>query len=281
MNNKNNIKQTPETKVAPTSEEVMELPAVPIDDLVQIAQAAQQRIEAIKLIKTVALGVTNARDWVDQQGRPYLQASGCEKVARTFGISWQILGEPEIEHLPGGHIQVTYKARFSLGKASIEAIGVRASNEPFFSTRWKKNGEKVTLPASEITLGDVKKAAYTNCLANGISRLLGIRNLTWEDLEKFAGIKREEVSRIEYRKRKPEPEGRINQAQQKRLWAIARQHGLTDDEVRSIITQAGYTSTAEIKRDDYDGIIHAIETQGKLKSQPTVEDVDEAPMRGN
>lgn len=280
MNNKD-VKDTPETKSVPTSEEVMELPAVPIDELVQIAQAAQQRIEAIKLIKTVALGVTNARDWVDQQGRPYLQASGCEKVARTFGISWQILGEPQVEHLPGGHIQVTYKARFSLGKASIEAIGVRASNEPFFSTRWKKNGEKITLPASEITLGDVKKAAYTNCLANGISRLLGIRNLTWEDVEQFAGIKREQVSRVEYRQRKLQSEDRISQAQQKRLWAIARQHGLSDDEVRSIITQAGYTSTAEIKKDEYDGIIHAIEMQGKLKNQPTVEDVDEAPMRGD
>ena len=45
-------------------------------------------------------------------------------------------------------------------------------------------------------------AALTNLLGNGITRLLGIRNLTWEDLEKYAGIKKDEVSKVEYKDRK-------------------------------------------------------------------------------
>jgi hypothetical protein len=49
---------------------------------------------------------------------------------------------------------------------------------------------------------DVKMAALTNLLGNGITRLLGIRNLTWDDLEKYAGIKQEDVKgKIEYKKK--------------------------------------------------------------------------------
>jgi hypothetical protein len=48
-------------------------------------------------------------------------------------------------------------------------------------------------------------AAMTNLLGNGITRLLGIRNLTWEDLEKYAGIKKDQVGKIEYNGKNKEP----------------------------------------------------------------------------
>jgi len=60
------------------------------------------------------------------------------------------------------------------------------------------NGERKELPPSEIDPGDVKKAAYTNCIGNGITRLLGLRNISYEDLEKVAGIKREQITHIRY-----------------------------------------------------------------------------------
>jgi hypothetical protein len=43
-------------------------------------------------------------------------------------------------------------------------------------------------------------AALTNLLGNGITRILGIRNLTYDDLEKFAGIKQAEVKGVKYKK---------------------------------------------------------------------------------
>jgi hypothetical protein len=46
----------------------------------------------------------------------------------------------------------------------------------------------------------VKKAAYTNLLGNGITRILGLRNLTWEDLQEFAGISKDQVGRVDYKK---------------------------------------------------------------------------------
>ncbi|MFA5560113.1 MAG: hypothetical protein WDA59_11785 [Methanofastidiosum sp.] len=163
------------------------------DNLVQIADIAEKRIEAIKKIKQVALKVTNSNDWVDQGGKPYLQASGAEKVARTFGISWRI-DEPILTIEEDGNYSYTYKGYFTLGSSNIEAIGSRGTKDPFFS---KSHGEQK--PLSEIDRNDVKKAAYTNLLGNGITRILGIRNLTWEELE-AAGIHRNKTSRVDYGK---------------------------------------------------------------------------------
>ena len=172
------------------------LPAIADQTLIAVADQAEQRIEAMNKIKRLALKLTNPHDWVNENGRPYLQASGGEKVARLFGISWRIF-EPTRESLEGGHFTYTYHGEFSLAGATIEAIGTRSSKDGFFK-RYDK--ERVELPPSEIDPGDVKKSAYTNLLGNGITRLLGIRNLTWEDLKEFAGIEQKDVGSVDYKK---------------------------------------------------------------------------------
>jgi hypothetical protein len=167
------------------------------DQLIAVAAAAERRIEAVNKIKRLALRVTNERDWRDQGGNPYCQVSGNEKVARLFGVSWR-LDEPIRENHEDGHFSYSFKGYFSMGTAEIEVIGTRSSKDPFFSGSKDK-----PIPPSEIDSNDVKKGAMTNCLGNGISRLLGIRNLTWEDL-KAAGIDREKVGKVSYRDSDPQ-----------------------------------------------------------------------------
>ena len=183
--------------------EVVDSSIVPVasEALVELAAQAERRVEAINKIKQYSLRLTQPGDWVDQNGKPYLQVSGAEKIARLFGISWRI-DEPIREELEGGHYIYTYKGYFSLAGAEIEAIGSRSSKDPFFKRYVYVNGERKELPPSEIDPGDVKKAAYTNCIGNGITRLLGLRNISYEDLEKVAGIKREQITQIEYRSKK-------------------------------------------------------------------------------
>ena len=180
--------------------EVVDSSIVPVasEALVELAAQAERRIEAINKIKAYSLRLTQPSDWVDQNGRPYLQVSGAEKIARLFGISWRI-DEPIREELEGGHYIYTYKGYFSLAGAEIEAIGSRSSKDPFFKRYVYVNGQRKELPPSEIDPGDVKKAAYTNCIGNGITRLLGLRNISYEDLEKVAGIKREQIAKIQYK----------------------------------------------------------------------------------
>lgn len=160
------------------------------DNLVAIAEAAERRVEAINRIKKAALAVTNGQDWTDQSGKPYLQVSGAEKVARLFGISWRI-DQPMLEVDDDRHFSYTYKGYFSMGSAEIEVIGTRSSKDPFFS----RGG---TIPPTEIDRNDVKKAALTNCIGNGITRFLGIRNLSWDDL-KGSSINQGNVTKVEYK----------------------------------------------------------------------------------
>jgi len=176
-----------------------DVPAIGDQALIALAEQADKRVKALNTIKKAALIATNARDWTDQNGNPYLQVSGSEKVARVFGISWKI-DDPVFETEESGHFSYTYKGYFTVSGATIEAIGTRSSKDPFFKRYSGKGEDRKELPPSEIDKGDLKKAAYTNCIGNGVTRLLGLRNLTWEDLEKFAGIKKEGVNRVDYKK---------------------------------------------------------------------------------
>jgi len=185
-------------------EREMGLPAITSGALIDIAEQAEKRVTAIIKIKKVALMVTNRFDWTNQQDRPYLQVSGSEKIANLFNISWRI-DEPRLEFEDDGHFTYTFKGEFSLAGRTIEVEGSRSSKDPFFKKYdWLPgpdgNKVKTEKPISAIDKRDVKMAALTNLLGNGISRILGIRNLQWSDLQEFAGIKKEDVQGIEYKK---------------------------------------------------------------------------------
>jgi len=228
------------------------LPAIADTSLTALADQAEKRIEAMNKIKRIALKLTNPHDWVDENGRPYLQASGAEKVGRLFGISWRV-SEPIKEDLEGGHFMYTYTGEFSLAGATIDAIGTRSSKDAFFK-KYLYEGEGMNrrrageLPPSEIDPGDVKKSAYTNLLGNGITRMLGIRNLTYDDLAEFAGIQKSQITSVEFKKGRPagkpaapaprpatqappaeaEDAGMATEAQQKAIHAILGQLGVED-----------------------------------------------------
>jgi len=167
-------------------------------DLELIIQEADKRVEILKRVLGVAVKRTNAKDWVDQQGHPYLTASGSEKIAPLFGIKMDRLSDKrdEREDDKGKYYIYTFQATFFWKGGSIEAIGTCSSRDKFFS--WD-SGKKEWKPLSDFDETNIKKAAYSNLMVNGITRVLGIRNLTWEDLEPF-GIKKSDCARVEYGK---------------------------------------------------------------------------------
>ncbi len=159
-----------------TNELDTEISMLSNDNLIAMAEQAEKRITAINRIMTASLKITNENDWVLIAGVPYLQESGATKVARLFGIGWSI-SNPILETEPDGHFTYTYKARFTMGNISIEATGSRSSKEDFFT------GKENPKAPQDIDKRDVKMSAYTNCINNGIKRILpGLRNLTVEDM---------------------------------------------------------------------------------------------------
>lgn len=156
------------------------------DNILALAQKADQYIEAMNKIMTAALKITNELDWCLIGGTPYLQESGATKVARLFGISWQIIGKPEVTCDPQGYKTYTYKARFYLNNQSIEAEGSRSMKDEFFTGKQKdRDGNPLQFKKpDEIDERDVRLAAYTNCINNGVKRLIpGLRNIDISVLE--------------------------------------------------------------------------------------------------
>lgn len=153
------------------------------DNILYLAQKAEAYINAMNRIMEAALKITNELDWVLIGGKPYLQESGATKVARLFGISIQLIGQPVVECDPEGYKTYTYKARFMLKDQFVECEGSRGMKEDFFAGK----GENKKKP-DEIDERDVKMAAYTNCINNGIKRLIpNLRNIDVGTLER-AGL---------------------------------------------------------------------------------------------
>lgn len=161
------------------------------DNILYLAEKAEKYVAALNRIMDAALKITCEYDWVLIGGKPYLQESGATKVARLFGISIQLIGAPTIECDKEGYKTYTYKARFMLKDQFIECEGSRGMKEDFFA---KAGKDKPLKKPDEIDDRDVKMAAYTNCLNNGIKRLIpNLRNIDVATLEK-AGL---DVSKIQ------------------------------------------------------------------------------------
>lgn len=163
-----------------------------IEKLGQLAKNADQLAEDIKRIKTAALKLTNSADWVDFGGTPYLQGSGVEKIAGAFGITWRKTQPLERQEINGKIYYITTML-FSLGGRTIEAIGSRSPEDDFFDNQ------------KTLDEGDVIKASYTNCEVNGVTRILGIRNLTFAELEK-AGLLRKDMKGFKFKNKEESPE---------------------------------------------------------------------------
>lgn len=155
------------------------------DNILYLAEKAEKYIDAMNRIMDAALKITSELDWVLIGGKPYLQESGTTKVARLFGISIQLIGTPTVEFDNEGYATYTYKARFMLKDQFIECEGSRGMKEDFFA---KAGKDKPLKKPDEIDARDVKMAAYTNCLNNGIKRLIpNLRNIDVATLER-AGL---------------------------------------------------------------------------------------------
>ena len=159
------------------------------DNILYLAERADEFLTAMKKIMTVALKVTTENDWTLIGGKPYLQETGATKVARLFGISWQKIGLPLVEADNLGYKTFTYTCRFYLRDQFVECDGSRSMKDDFFAKG--KNG--VLKKPDEIDERDVKQSAYTNCINNGIKRLIpGLRGIDVKTLNE-AGLNVEKI----------------------------------------------------------------------------------------
>jgi hypothetical protein len=166
-----------------------------VEDIISIAQKREGIID--KLME-IALKRTNHRDWMSVEKQPYLGHSGAEKVARLFGIKLRTIQTTKdwSEDSKGRFYiyRTTGTAELPGSYDSIEALGTCSQRDKFFG--WANGAWRDTADIDET---NIMKASYSNFVVNAITHLLGLRNMTWEDL-KSAGIDTDKILKIEYDK---------------------------------------------------------------------------------
>jgi len=223
------------------------------DNADDIIAAAERRINNLQKVISLALKITNKYDWVDFSGRPFLNASGTQKVARLFGVCWKDLRTEKVLSSDEKGQFYFYKTTglFNLkGKNDyVEATGTCSSKDKFFGSI-----HGIEKPLSEIDETNILKSSITNCISNGITSLLGLKNLTWEQV-RDGGISKENTASVKHASGGAGG-GLISEAQAKRLFAIMKQAGGTESALKEYLkTNYKIEHTKEIKRSDYDNII--------------------------
>jgi len=167
------------------------------DDIQLIVERAEKQVAVLDKVLAIAVKRTNKFDWIDQNGKPYLTASGCEKLLTLFGISILAPSYQKItsKDEKGEYYYFVHTAQFRFHNIVVSAIGTRSSRDKFFA--WDSK-ERAFSPLYEIDEVNILKSAYTNMIQNGIKSILGIRSLTWEQIEQF-GINKAGVASIKYK----------------------------------------------------------------------------------
>lgn len=177
---------------------VVETDLISINAIEDLISVAQKRLGTVPQLVELSLKVTNYRDWTLQDGSPYLGHSGAEKVARLFGVKISnVAVTKELTEDTEGKFYiyiVTGKCALPGDMDSIEAIGTCSQRDSFFS---KSGGKRKD--SNQIDETNIMKAAYSNFVVNGITHLLGLRNLTIEQLEE-AGVDLSKVLQVGFKK---------------------------------------------------------------------------------
>jgi len=181
---------------APTAIELTSVEAIE-----KQAQMVEKYMEVQARIRRACINLTNVNDWVDQDGKPYLQWTGAAKVAGAFGVSYDTpkFADPKVEtDDAGSYLNFEVQTLIRYGGRSVPEIGTATTRDSFFGVRTKKDDKgnvmkdekgapiKIFLPLSEIDINDIKKKALTNLLNRGLKSLLGL-SFTWEEIDKASG----------------------------------------------------------------------------------------------
>lgn len=152
------------------------------------AQEETSEIEVERLEKQVELRSRMLRaflkalrphDFIDFGGKPYLEGEGAMRIAAVAGLGVRTVSL-EKEMIGDGHYKYIATVEVTGGSRNpVTDEGDCASNDRFFQRN------KVQPPAAEINSSDVRKKAVENGRTRAICAFLGLKGLSWSDLQEF------------------------------------------------------------------------------------------------
>ena len=159
-------------------------------------EAAGRQIDLRKKLLGLALKALKPHDFQDFGGKPYLEGEGAARimaVIRGFKVGAAVFTTEQI--MPHYFVECNIPMEF-MGATTV-ALGDCSTQDSFFTGQSGNGGRfgayikqtgSETL-ASRLLLGDAKKKARENAISRGVTELLGIRGLSWDDLSQLGFTK--------------------------------------------------------------------------------------------
>lgn len=230
--------------------------------------------------------------------KPTLLKAGAEKLMLTFRLAPEVEVEPTF--LSDG---IGYRVKVNLktidGRFVGSGVGECSSLEEKYKwrevvcqeewdetapdqrrTKWKKGAygkasfsvRQVRTNPSDLA-NTILKMAKKRALVDATLTTLGASDIFTQDIEDMDPSQfgnRSQASASPPPSPPPassERTGRISEPQQKRLFAMSREHGISLDDMKTFLNENfNIASTKEIKREHYDDIIRWIEQGGSFKT---------------
>lgn len=168
------IQQSTQTIQSVVAQTGLVAPVCSVQESVRIFKEFEQAKKEILTSKDVIWFGDDGRPTVEGQGNPHIKRSGWRKLARFFGLSWDIVSISQaIPMQNGGYMYKTKVRIWHPAGASIIAEGVTTSKDPFLS----KSGRK------EANEEDVIMKSETVAINRGIDDILGGGEVSAEELE--------------------------------------------------------------------------------------------------
>ena len=148
-------------------------PVCSVEESVEIFKKFEQAKSKILSGNDVLWIGTDGRPGIDGQGTPHIKRSGWRKLARFFGLSWDI---EDIEKLTMEHGGYMYKVRVKVwhpAGASVISEGVATSHDSFFTKGGRKEADEE----------NVLMKAQTVAVNRAISDILGSGEVSGEERE--------------------------------------------------------------------------------------------------
>ncbi len=186
MNNGNELKQelVAEEAGLPTPAEIR-------FDARAVEAKMTQITRAIDACTKISIQRTNPADWVKMGKGYYMTAPAAMKIRTIWGIYFrnlqiarEVKDDGSVAFTVTGEVGSKLLDNWYGSEVIIECLGSRASSDPFFG--------------KDPDLEDVKKAALANFRARAVCQILGLDNMTEEDLRKN-GIDPAKVTSVEFK----------------------------------------------------------------------------------
>ena len=206
------------------------------------------------LVRDVDFGSPKKKDGEPVFPKPILYKAGAEKIIRDYNLMDRYAVESCLEDAENGYFY--YRVKCSLvafnpatGQEAVFTEGYGCAN-----TRESKTGNQSGFDGANSALKKAKKRAMVDAAVS----LGALSSMFTADLEDTAFMRgADEITKLG-------PDDAITTKQRRRIFAIADQHGMTQEQAKTWLTAQGFASTKDIKQRDYDHLCDMLETmEGK------------------